>query len=113
MPARRTVLLAVTFLLAIALTFLFAYRAGRHARLVRWENEPIHSWMNIPFIAHAHHVPTDVLYRAAGVEPQPKDRRPLRRIAREQKRPVDQIIRDLTTAIAQYHAHPPAEQKTP
>lgn len=111
MPGRRTFLLAVTFILAIALTFNFAYRAGRHARMVRWQNEPIHGWMNIPFIAHAHHVPADILYRAAGVEPQSKDRRPLRRIAREQKRPVDQIIRDLDAAIAQFH--PGQEHKTP
>jgi hypothetical protein len=113
-PDRRTVLLAFGLILAIALTFVFGYRAGRHARFIRWENEPIRSWMSIPFIAHSHHVAPDILYRAIGVEPQPKDHRPLRRIAREQKRPVDQIIRELDAAIAQYRAHPDTpESKKP
>ncbi len=100
-PDRRTVLLAVGLVLAIALTFVFGYRAGRQARRIRWENEPIRSWMSIPFIAHAHHVAPDILYHAIGVTPQPKDHRPLRRIAREQKRPVQQIMQDLNAAIAQ------------
>ena len=112
MRGRRTLILAVTFVLAIAITFLFAYRAGRHARMLHWQNEPIHGWMSINFIAHSHHVPAEVLFKAAGVEPLPKDHRPLRRLAHEQKRPVDQLIRDLNKAIAEYHAHPPAE-KTP
>ena len=80
-PDRRTVLLALGLVLAIALTFVFGYRAGRDARFIRWENEPIHTWMSVPFIAHAHHVPPEILYHAIGIEPQPKDRRPLRRIA--------------------------------
>jgi hypothetical protein len=101
-PDRRTVLLALGIILAIALTFLFGYRAGRQARLIRRGNEPTRQWMSIPFIAHAHHVPPDILYHAIGLEPQPKDHRPLRRIAREQKRPVEQIIHDLDAAIAQY-----------
>jgi len=105
-PDRRTVLLALGLILAIALTFVFGYRAGRQARRIRWQNEPIRSWMSIPFIAHAHHVPPEILYRAIGVEPQPKDHRPLRRIAHEQKRPVQKIIQDLDAALAQQGAHP-------
>ena len=68
--------------------------------------------MSVPFIAHAHHVPPEVLYRAIGVEPQPRDRRPIRRIAREQKRPVEQLIRELNTALQQNGAYPP-DLKTP
>jgi hypothetical protein len=98
-PGRRTILLVVALLLAIAVTFVFGYRAGNHARMIRWENQPIHGWMSIPFIAHTHHVPPDVLYRAIGAEPQPKDHRPLRRIARDQKRPVEQLIHDLDAAL--------------
>ena len=113
-PDRRTVLLALGLILAIALTFVFVYRAGRHARLIRWGNEPIHTWMSVPFIAHTHHVPPEILYRAIGLESQPKDRRPLRRIARDQKRPVQQIVHDLDAAIAQYRALPGApESKKP
>jgi hypothetical protein len=107
-PGRRTIILAVTFLVAIGLTFVFGYRAGRHVRMIRWQNEPIHGWMTVPFIAHAHHVPSDVLYRAIGAVPQTKDRRPIRRIAREQKRPVDQLIEELNAALQQNGApaHP-------
>ena len=112
-PDRRTVLLVLGLVLAIALTFVFGYRAGRHVRLIRWENEPIRSWMSVPFIAHAHHIPPEALYHAIGLEPQPKDHRPLRRLAREQKRPVDQIIHDLDAAIAQYRGHPDTESKKP
>lgn len=113
-PDRRTVLLAFGLILAIALTFVFGYRAGQHVRLIRRENEPIRTWMSIPFIAHAHHVPPENLYRAIGLEPQIRDHRPLRRIAREQKRPVDRIIQDLDAAIAQYRAHPDSpESKKP
>jgi hypothetical protein len=99
----------VVFLIAIGLTFVFGYRAGRHARMIRWQSEPIHGWMSVPFIAHAHHVPPEVLYRAIGAAPQPKDRRPVRRIARDQKRPVDQLIKELNAALQQNAApaHPP------
>jgi hypothetical protein len=113
---RRSIILIAAFILAIALTFVFGYRAGRQARMIRRENEPIHSWMSVPFIAHAHHVPAEVLYRAIGVKPQPKDRRPLRRLAREQERPVDQLIKELYTALNQngHPVEPPSgRHKTP
>jgi hypothetical protein len=95
----RRAILVVAFVLSICLTFAFAYRAGRHARMIHRENGPIHSWMSVPFIAHTHHVPADTLYQAIGAEPRLKDRRPLRRIAREQKRPVEELIRELNTAL--------------
>jgi hypothetical protein len=111
-PDRRTVLLAAALVFAIALTFLFGYRAGRHARYIRWENEPVHGWMSVPFVAHLHHVPADILYRAIGTESMPKDRRPLRRIAREQKRPVEELVHSVNSAIAKYRGQPePPEPK--
>jgi len=110
-PDRRTVLLAFGLLLAIALTFVFGYRAGRQVRHIRWQNEPIHGWMSIPFIAHTHHVSPDILYHALGLEPQPKDHRPLRRLARELKRPVEEIIRDLNAALVKNGAHIPESKK--
>lgn len=111
LPARRTLLLTLTFIAAIILTFVFGYRAGRVAHSIRWEKEPIHSWMNIRFIAHAHHVSPEVLYRAIGVEPRKDDRRPLRRLAREQKRPVEQLIQQLNAAIEQKQSSPPGAQR--
>ncbi len=113
-PDRRTVLLIVGLIVAIAFTFVFGYRAGRHARFIRWENEPVRAWMSIPFIAHTHHVAPEILYRAIGLTPQPKDHRPIRRIAREQKRPVQQIIEELNAVVGKSGAAPiPAETKKP
>jgi len=106
----RGVILAVAFCVAIAGTFVFAYRAGRHARGLRWENEPIRPWMTVPFIAHTHHVPPALLFHALGLEPQQHDRRSLREIAREQHRPVEDAMRDLERALAGAgHTHPSVE----
>ena len=94
----------------MAATVVFGLRAGRHARLLRWEHEPIRPWMSVPFIAHTHHVPAGLLFRAIGVEPQPHDRRPLRVIAREQHKPVENLIDDLDRALAAAgHMHPGLE----
>jgi hypothetical protein len=98
----RKLIFALALILAIAGTFVFGFRAGRHARRIRWQNEPIRGWMSVPFIAHTHHVPPEILYKAIGLPPPPyeRDRRPLRRIARDEKRPVADVIRDVENAIA-------------
>jgi hypothetical protein len=96
----RKLIFALALALAIAGTFVFGFRAGRHARRIRWQNEPIHGWMSVPFIAHTHHVAPEILYQAIGLPPHQRDRRPLRRIAREAKRPVADLIRDMESAIA-------------
>jgi len=97
----------VAFVVAIAGTFVFGFRAGRYARHLRWENEPIRPWMSVPFIAHTHHVPPDVLFRAIGLPPYEHDRRPMRAIARAEHRPVDELVRDIEKALADAgHTHP-------
>jgi hypothetical protein len=96
----RKLIIAVALIVAIAGTFVFGFRAGRHVRRIRWQNEPIRPWMSVPFIAHTHHVRPEILYQAIGLPPDQRDRRPLRRIAREEKRPVADMIRDLESAIA-------------
>lgn len=111
--AKRTLLLTLAFLLAVAIVFVFGYRAGRHARAIRWANEPIRPWMSVPFIAHTHHVPVEMLFQAIAVQPQPSDRRPLRRIARQQKRPVEELIRDLDDAIAKARGATPPPPHAP
>jgi hypothetical protein len=74
------------------------------------ENEPIRPWMSVPFIAHTHHVPPALLFRAVGLPPQQHDRRPLRRIAREEHRPVEDLMRDLERALTSVgHVHAPPE----
>jgi hypothetical protein len=97
---RRTLAVGLAFILAITGTFFFAYRAGRRARHIRAENEPIRAWMSVPFIAHAHHVPANVLFQAIGVHPQePHDRRSVRHIAHDLNRPVTDVIAHLQRAI--------------
>jgi hypothetical protein len=110
---KRTLLLVLAFLLAVTVTFVFGYRVGRRARYLRRPQEPIHSWMSVPFIAHARHVPVEILFEAIAVQPRPHDRRPLRRIAREQKRPVEELIRDLDAAIARSRGLAPAPPPDP
>jgi hypothetical protein len=102
----QLLILSVAFCLAIAGTFIFAFRAGRYTRRLRFENEPIRPWMSVPFIAHTHHVPSALLFHAIGIEPQPHDRRPLATIARERHRPVEDLVRDLERALANAgHTH--------
>lgn len=98
--------MALAFVVAIAGTFVFAFRAGRRARHLRAENEPIRAWMSVPFIAHSHHVPPTLLFQAIGVEPrQPRDHRSVRRLAHDLNRPVPELIAQLQRAIDA--AHPP------
>src|SRR5579872_268562 len=98
--AWRTVAVGLAFILAIAGTVFFASRAGRRARHIHAENEPIRAWMSVPFIAHTHHVPATVLFQAIGVQPrEPHDRRSLRHIARDVNRPVPALIDQLQRAI--------------
>jgi hypothetical protein len=105
---RRTVAIGLAFVLAITGTFVFAYRAGRRARHMRAENEPIRAWMSVPFIAHTHHLPVSALFEAIGVRPQaPRDRRSVRRIARELNRPVPELMAQLQRAIDAAPPTPP------
>ena len=68
--------------------------------------------MSVPFVAHTHHVPAAVLFHAIGLEPQQHDLRPLRTIAREQHRPVEDVVRDLERALASAgHTHPAPESR--
>jgi len=106
---RRTLAIGLAFVLALGGMVIFASRASRRVRQMHTAsvNEPIRGWMSIPFIAHTHHVPAAVLFQAIGVPPrEPRDRRSLRRIARELNRPVPQLIAELQRAI-DAAAHPP------
>jgi hypothetical protein len=96
---QRTLVLAAAFIVAIGVTFFFGYRAGRTARRVRWQNEPIRSWMSVPFVAHTHHVREEALFGALHLPRSPRDHRPIRDIARAEKRPVSELIGDLEDAI--------------
>jgi hypothetical protein len=91
--------LGLAFVLAITGTFVFAYRAGRQARQIRSANEPIRAWMSIPFIAHTRHVPAPVLFQAIGLQPEPHDRRSIRHIAHDLKRPVPDLMAQVQRAV--------------
>jgi len=66
---------------------------------MHWRNEKIQPWMSVPFVAHLHHTREDLLFRAIRVDPNPRDRRPIRDIARAEKLPVSELIRDIEKAI--------------
>lgn len=69
------------------------------------QDEPIRGWMSIGYVAHSYRVPPHVLYQALGLPHKPLDRRPLREIARSQRRSMDEIRALLQNAII--HARPP------
>lgn len=101
----RQWLVVLAFVLVVSFTGLFAVRTVRRA--IYWhyhQDEPIRPWMSIGYVAHSYSVPPWVLHQALGVSPQP-DRRPIREIAREQNRSVDEVIAILQNAIV--HARPP------
>lgn len=90
-------ILALLGFLGIAGVFILrAYSSGRHAQ---GNAEQIRPWMSVPYVAHSRHVPSAVLWSALGIPPHRHDRRPIGRIAREQKRPVDDVIATLKQAI--------------
>jgi hypothetical protein len=104
-------LLLSVFLLAVIVTGLFAVRAVRRA--VYWQthrDEPVRPWMSVRYVSRSYSVPPHVLYEAVRLEPIPHDRRPLREIAREQHRPVEDLIKDLQEAIKGFRAHAPPTQ---
>jgi|SRR5271165_193236 len=110
-PRHRMLVLVLGFCLAVAFTFFFGYRAGRTARQVHWQNEPIQPWMSVPFVAHTHHTRSELLFQAIGVQPDLRDRRSIREIARAEKVPVAELIRDLRNAIA--NANRPGSDAVP
>lgn len=110
---RRWVIL-LAFLLAASVAGLFAVRTVRRA--VYWSHhrdEVIRPWMSVPYVAHSYRVPPHVLYRAVKLNPLPHDRRPLRDIAREQNRSLEELTADLQGAIADFRAHPERDPPPP
>ena len=94
--------------LAVLVTGLFAVRTVRRAMYWRAHREEvIRPWMSITYIAHSYRVPPHVLYQALGIPPQAHDRRPLKQIAREQNRSVDEVISVLRDAITRERANHP------
>jgi hypothetical protein len=102
----RQALVALAFVLSLSVAVVFVVRAVRPA--IYWhihQDEPIHGWMNVGYVAHSYHVPPHVLYQALGLPHKPPDKRPLREIAKAQNRSLDEIRKVLLEAIVQ--ARPP------
>ena len=96
------------------LTGLFMMRAGHHAAHLRARgDEPIRPWMTVPYIARAYGVPPQVLFEAVGVSPDPRDRRPIGRIAAQQGRPVPAVIQEVRAAIVRYYSQQAPVPPTP
>ena len=102
-PGWRQWTMLVIFALVVTVTGLLAVRTVRRA--IYWRqhrDETIRPWMTVPYVAHSYCVPPRVLYEALGVPHPPRDRRPLKQIAREQSVPVGQVIETLQRAIVNF-----------
>jgi hypothetical protein len=98
----RQSMVAVAFVLSLAVTIFFLVRAVRP--IIYWhyhQDEPIRGWMNMGYVAHSYHVPPHVVHLALGLPDHPPDKRPLREIAKAQNRSMDEIRTLLLAAIAQ------------
>ena len=102
--------IASALAVVLLVTGLFAVRTVRRAIYWRFHrDETIRPWMSIPYVAHSYRVPPHVLYEALGIPHPPRDRRPIRQIAREQNRPVGEVISVLQRAIARARSQGPGE----
>src|ERR1700682_2609368 len=104
----RQGVLGLAFLLAVSVAVFFVVRAVRP--MIYWhyhQDEPIRGWMTLGYVAHSYHVPPHVLHAALGLPDKP-DRRPLREIAKDQNRSMDEIRTVLLEAIVQARRTYPA-----
>jgi hypothetical protein len=111
-PLNRKQWIAIAALvLVVLLTSLFAVRTFRRAIYWRMHrDEVIRPWMSVPYVAHSYRVPSYVLYDALKLEHPPHDHRPIREIAKEQHRQVNEIIKTLNDAIARARQQPSLNQ---
>lgn len=100
--------------LVVLFTGLFAVRTFRRAIYWRMHrDEVIRPWMSLPYVAHSYRVPPHVLYDALKLEHPPHDRRPIRQIAKEQNRSVNDVIKTLSDAIGRARQPGPASGPPP
>lgn len=91
----------MALVLVLTVTGLFSVRTVRRAIYWRMHrDEVIRPWMSLPYVAHSYRLPPRVLYDALKISHPPHDRRPIRQIAKEQNRPVEDVINTLQQAIA-------------
>jgi FtsZ-interacting cell division protein ZipA len=103
----RRRLIVVALVVVGLFTVSSAFRAFNHGRRFRERvDEPIQSWMNVPYIARAYRVPPPLVARAIGLSPEQRDRRPLREIAQAQGRVPEELIAEIMAAIEQERVPP-------
>jgi hypothetical protein len=78
----------------------------------------IADWMSVPYISRVYRVPPPQLYEALGVEPEGRQRRPLRDLAREAGRTSDEAVQIVQETVQAWQAeHPdrsvPSGEPTP
>lgn len=110
---RRQLLLLSGLVLALLVTLFFGTRAFRRFR-DRPTDEPIRTWMNIPYVAHSYHIPPDVLLQALNLPVEhPPNRRPISRIAQDLNLSTDEVIKRLEEAIVAERASRGPPEKPP
>jgi hypothetical protein len=97
--------LPLVFTLVLLTTLLFAVRVARHVRS-GGPAADVRAWMNIPHIARTHRVPVALLNQAVGLPPDAFDRRPLMELARDQGRPVEELVGAVKAAVVQARQPP-------
>lgn len=88
--------------LALAVALFFAVRFMVH--WVYWQDQrgarpDLEPWMTVGFIAHAWHQPPESIALLIG-DPDKLHRKSLEDIARDQGRPVEDLIAELTAALS-------------
>lgn len=105
----------VVVILFLVVASFTTYRAVHTVRRIAYwrahRDEPIRPWMTVGFVAHSYRVPAHVLYDALGLPDKPRDKRPLREIAKTQHRSMDEVKAILQEAITQ--ARPPGSPSPP
>jgi hypothetical protein len=112
--------LAIGSTVFAAETTVQAYRSfvQQHELARAGDVRTIRSWMTIPYIAHAYHVPESYLYRTLHiVDPRPPRHTTLPTLASRYQRSVNDLIRTIQLAILAYrkqqlHPHSSTGQPT-
>lgn len=76
----------------------------------------IADWMSVPYVGRAYRVPQRELWEVLGVEPEGRQRRPLREIATETGRTTDEtlrLVRETVQAWQDGHPEPPPPPDAP
>ena len=93
--ARAHPVLAGLSVLALVVCLMFVLRLGMllwTGGPEAWANHPVEGWMTPGFLVRAHDLPPDALAQVLGAEPAALRGKPLAEIARDQNRPLPDLI---------------------